>query len=170
MMKDCMKTIGQSMSCHRMLMDYSNNFYFPALKNYRRFSKDDYAEAKSLAAYFGKLHGSWANLKIIKIESNAKPVMQRGDMLTVTAYLDLGSIMPEELQVELYHGTVSSQTNEIANAGKTEMKWLKNEGGLNLYQIRVECMDTGLQGHTVRIMPKHDALIHPYRSGYIKWA
>jgi starch phosphorylase len=50
------------------------------------------------------------------------------------------------------------------------MKWLKSEDNLNLFQVRIECEDTGQQGHTVRIMPKHDALIHPYRSGYIKWA
>jgi starch phosphorylase len=170
MMKDCMKQIGQSMASHRMLMDYSNQSYFPALKNYRRFSKDDYAEAKSLASYFGKLQKSWDSLKIVKIESNAKPVMQRGDMLTVTAYLELGGILPDDLQVELYHGTVSNQTKEIIGARKTEMKWLKNEGNLNLYQVRTECLDTGMQGHTVRILPKHNALIHPYRPGFIKWA
>jgi len=172
MMKKCMSTIGQSMSSHRMLMDYSNQFYFPALKNYRRFSKDDYAEAKSLAAYFAKLQQSWNNLKIVKIESSAKPIMQRGEMLTVTAFLDLGGIFPNELQVELYHGTVSNQTNNIQvnEARRTEMKWLRNEGALNLYQVRIECTDTGMQGHTVRILPKHDALIHPYRSGFIKWA
>jgi len=170
MMKDCMKQIGQSMSSHRMLMDYSNQFYFPALENYRRFSKDNYAESKSLAAYFHKLNQSWDNLKIVKNESNAKPVMQRGDMLTVTTYIDLGSISPNELQVELYHGTVSSQTNVIINAAKTEMKWLKSDGNLNLYQVCIECADTGMQGHTVRILPKHKALVHPYRCGLIKWA
>jgi len=172
MMKDCMMQIGQSMASHRMLMDYSNQFYFPALKNYRRFSKDEYAEAKSLAAYFAKLHQSWGNLKIIKIESNAKPVMQRGDTLTVTAYLELGNILPNELQVELFHGSVSNQTSDInsGEAKKTEMKWLRNEDNINLFQVRIECADTGMQGHTVRILPKHDALIHPYRSGFIKWA
>ncbi|MDR1898667.1 MAG: alpha-glucan family phosphorylase, partial [Treponema sp.] len=35
-MKSCMREIGHSMSSHRMLMDYSNYFYLPALKNYRR--------------------------------------------------------------------------------------------------------------------------------------
>jgi starch phosphorylase len=170
MMKDCMRQIGQSMSFHRTMMDYSNQFYIPALKNYRRFSKDEYAEAKSIAAYFHKLHAEWDKIKITKIESNAKPVMQRGDMLTVTAYVDLAHIQPDEVLVELYHGTVSSQTNEIANASKTEMKWLRNEGGQNLYQIRVECVDTGMQGHTVRILPKHDGLVHSYRPGLIKWA
>jgi starch phosphorylase len=169
-MKDCMRQIGPSMSSHRMLMDYSNQSYFPALKNSRRFVKDEYAEAKSLAAYFNKLQHSWASLKIVKLESNAKPVMQRGDMLKVTAYLELGDIQPNELHVELYYGTVSSQVHGIADARKAEMKWLKSEGGQNLFQVRIECADTGMQGHTVRIMPKHDALIHPYRCGFIKWA
>jgi starch phosphorylase len=170
MMKNCMKEIGPSMSSHRMLMDYSNQFYFPALKNYRQLVKDDYAEAKSLAAYMTKLNHSWDKLRIIKIESNAKPVMQRGDMLTVTAYIDLDQMLPDELLVELYHGTVSNQGRDIRNAHLAVMKWLKNEDNVNLFQVRIECEDTGQQGHTVRIMPKHDALIHPYRSGLIKWA
>jgi starch phosphorylase len=170
MMKDCMRQIGASMSFHRTLMDYSNMFYFPALKNYRRFSKEDYAEAKSLAAYFHKLQAAWNNIKITKIESNAKPVMQRGDMLTVTAHIDLNNVMPNEVQVELYHGKVSSQTSEIVDAFRAEMKWLRTEGSENLYQVRVECNDTGMQGHTVRILPKHEGLVHPYRSGFIKWA
>jgi starch phosphorylase len=169
-MKSCMRNIGQSMSSHRMLMDYFNNFYAPALKNYRRMSKDDYAEAKSLAGYLNRLKQSWDALKIVKIESNAKPVMQRGDSLTVTAYLELGSISPEELRIELYHGSVSNQTREIVNARLSEMRFAGQEGNVYRYQVRIDCVDTGLQSHTVRILPKHDALVHPYRTGFVKWA
>jgi starch phosphorylase len=169
-MKCCMRTIGQSMSSHRMLMDYSNKFYFPALKNYRRMIKDDYTEAKSLAAYLNKLKQSWDALKIVRIESNAKPVMQRGDPLTVTAYLELGSISPDELCIELYHGSVSTQTRDIVNARLAEMKFVSQEGDVCRYQVKVECIDTGWQGHTVRVLPKHNALVHPYRTGFVKWA
>jgi starch phosphorylase len=158
------------MSSHRMLMDYSNNFYFPALKNYRHLIKDDYIEAKSLAAYFTRLRENWDSMKIEKIESNSKPVMQRGDTLSVTAHLDLGSMLPDDLLVELYHGEVSNQSNEIKNARRTEMKWIESEGSHSIYQIKIECTDTGFQGHTVRILPKHLSLIHPYRTGFIKWA
>ncbi len=135
-MKDCMRQIGPSMSCHRMLMDYSNNFYFPALKNYRKLIKDDYADAKSLAAYFGKLRDSWDSLKIAKIEANTKPVMQRGDSLNVTAHIELGKMSPDELLVELYYGAVSNQSNEITNAHKVEMKWVGSKDGLNQYHVR----------------------------------
>jgi starch phosphorylase len=169
-MKNSMREIGQSMSSHRMLMDYSNKFYFPALKNYRKIVKDDYVESKSLAAYFTKLKAAWDDLKIVKLESNAKPVMQRGDSLTVTAYIELGALSPNELQVELYQGAVSNLSRDIENARVVEMKALNQEGNCYLYQVRVECIDTGWQGHTVRILPKHPALVHPYRTGFIKWA
>jgi starch phosphorylase len=65
---------------------------------------------------------------------------------------------------------VSNQNNQITNARRTEMKWAGSKDNLNQYHVRVECEDTGFQGHTVRILPKHDALIHPYRTGFIKWA
>jgi starch phosphorylase len=169
-MKTCMREIGQSMSSHRMLMDYSNKFYFPALKNYRRILKDDYAESKSLAAYMDKLRRSWDTIKILRLNSNAKPVMQRGDSLTVTTAIELGSLVPEELTVELYYGAVSNQSKNIEDARRAEMKPAGREGSAYLFQVKVECTDTGWQGHTVRILPKHEALVHPYRTGLIKWA
>jgi starch phosphorylase len=169
-MKMCMQTIGQSMSSHRMLMDYCNKFYFPALKNYRRIAKDDYAESKALAAYLSKLRQVWDNLKILKIDSNAKPVMNRGDYMTVTAKIELSTLKPEEVLIELYHGSVSNQTNEIENARRSEMKAVGHEGTIFTYQVKIECTDTGMQGHTVRILPKHPALVHPYRANFIKWA
>jgi starch phosphorylase len=169
-MKVCMKTIGQSMSSHRMLMDYSNNFYFPALKNYRRIIKDDYKESKAVAAYLAKLRQAWDSIKITRIESNVKPVMQRGDLLTVTAQVELGPLTPSEVLVELYHGSVSNQSASIENARRSEMKAIKQENNAYRYQVKVECNDTGMQGHTIRILPKHEALVHPYRTGLMMWA
>ncbi|MDL2228793.1 alpha-glucan family phosphorylase [Treponema sp. OttesenSCG-928-L16] len=169
-MKKCMQNIGPSMSSHRMLMDYSNQFYFPALKNFRTMEKNNYEEAKSTAAYFAKLRDSWGSLSISNIQSNAKPVMQRGDALTVSASVELGALSPEDLMVELYYGTVSNQSGSIENAQKVEMKASEREGSAYIYRVKIHCENTGFQGHTVRILPKHPGLVHPYRTGLIKWA
>jgi starch phosphorylase len=59
---------------------------------------------------------------------------------------------------------------DIKDAHRAEMKAINQEGNLWVYQVRIECVETGCQGHTVRILPKHEALVHPYRSGLIKWA
>jgi starch phosphorylase len=168
-MKTCMHDIGQSMSSHRMLMDYSNKFYFPALKNYRRMTKDNFAETKSLASYFEKLKNCWNGIRIISIDATSKNIMQRGDYITVNAQVDLGELTPDEILVELYYGERSHQ-NFIVNARRAEMKSVGKEDGAYRYQVRVECIETGLQGHTLRILPKHEALATPYRPGFIKWA
>jgi starch phosphorylase len=169
-MKASMKTLGQSMSSHRMLMDYANQFYMPALDNYQKLVQSDYAESRSLAAYFARLNKSWDELKIVAIESTAKPIMQRGDPLTVTALLELGELTPADVQVELYYGSVSNQ-NEFRNTAlRAEMKAIQQVGAQYKYQVEIECADTGFQGHTVRILPKHEALVHPYRPGFIRWA
>ena len=96
--------------------------------------------------------------------------MQRGDFLTVTAKIELGPLSPDEVLVELYHGSVSNQTSDIKNARHSEMKAIGKDGTAYRYQVRIECNDTGFQGHIIRILPKHEALVHPYRSGFIKWA
>lgn len=168
-MKASMREIGQSMSSHRMLMEYSNNFYFPALKNYKRLEKDSFHEAKALAAYLTKIRSFWHELTVIKSESNAKPLMQRGDALTVTACIKLGSLSPDEVLVELYHGSVSNQ-GEIVNASLVEMKPIEQEGDCHKYKVGITCNTTGKQGHTIRILPKHPLLVHPYLPGLIKWA
>jgi starch phosphorylase len=151
-------------------MDYSNMFYFPALKNAKQIIKDDYAESKSLAKYFLTLGSCWDKIKIARVESNAKPVMQRGDGLSVNAFVDLAGLKPEQVQVELYYGDVSSQTKFIVDAKKAEMRCNGEESGLFRFAVRVECVSTGMQGHTVRILPKHPGLVHPYRPGFMKWA
>ncbi|MDR2194570.1 MAG: alpha-glucan family phosphorylase [Treponema sp.] len=168
-MKASMRQIGQSMSSHRMLMDYSHEFYLPALKNYKDMVRNNFAEVTSLAAYLVKIRQNWEHLKITRIESNARPIMQRGDSIMVTAFIDLGALTPEEIQVELYHGAASSG-GFITHAGRSPMRPAGHDGSIFEYQVRIECTDTGMQGHTVRLMPKHDALIHPYRTGLIKWA
>ncbi|GAB1483544.1 hypothetical protein MASR2M78_23600 [Treponema sp.] len=168
-MKASMRMIGQSMSSHRMLMEYAEQFYYPALKNYKRLNKDDFAESKTLSAYLNKVHKNWNEIAVLRSESSAKHLMQRGDAITVTACVKLGALDPEEVRVELYSGSISNQ-GEIINAQKTEMKAIATDGDCHKYQIRFECTATGRQGHTIRILPKHDALVHPYLPGLIRWA
>lgn len=168
-MKTCMREIGQSMSCHRMLMDYSNLYYFPALKNYKTLVKDDYRQSRELAAYLDKVRSNWHSLAVLKVESNARPVMQRGETVTVNACVRLGNIAPEELCVELYYGAISNH-GDIEQAQRAEMKPIAQDGDCYKFQVKITCESTGRQGHTVRIVPKHEGLVHPYIPGLIKWA
>jgi starch phosphorylase len=95
--------------------------------------------------------------------------MQRGDKVTVFASVHLGPLSPEEVCVELYYGKVSP-SGTIEESQKAEMKAVSQQENFYRYEVQIECTATGRQGHTVRILPKHKNLVHPYLPGLIKWA
>ncbi len=168
-MKSCVKKVGRTMSSHRMLIDYSRLFYLPALRYQRKWNREGFHKADKLAAYIDRLERAWPEISILQIESTAKPVQRRGDSITVRARVKLGSLTPEDLIVELYYGALSSH-NDFEAASHIRMKALSAEADYYNYQVRLRCDDTGHQGFTVRVLPHHPDLIHPYRSGLIAWA
>jgi glycogen phosphorylase len=168
-MKASMKSVGQRFSTHRMLKEYSENFYFPALDNGRRLASEGCAPAKDLAAYLAKARKAWPSVSISELRADAKPIMERGDMVTVSALVDLSGLEPSEAAVELYHGSVSIQ-NGITGALRNEMAAVERRGKAWEYRITVACDKTGQHGYSVRVLPKHPALVSPYVPGLIRWA
>jgi starch phosphorylase len=86
----------------------------------------------------------------------------------VKAKIFLADLAPEELGVELYYGSLSSQ-GEIEHPRRLEMSPCGAEGPAALYSAQVTCDSTGRQGFTVRVLPKHPALVHPFIPGLVKW-
>ena len=84
------------------------------------------------------------------------------------ARIFLADLTPEELGVELYYGPLSSQ-GEIERPRRLEMSPCGTEGKAALYCAKVACDRTGRQGYTVRILPKHESLVHPFLPGLVKW-
>jgi glycogen phosphorylase len=168
-MKASMKSIGQDFSTHRMLKEYSENYYFPALDNHRKLAGADYAPAKDVAAYLAKARKAWPGIAISDLRADAKPIMERGDKVTVSAMVDLGGLEPSEAAVELYHGAVTLQDG-IVSPERCEMQAMEKKGKAWQYSVTVVCDRTGQHGYSVRVMPKHSALVSPYVPGLIKWA
>jgi starch phosphorylase len=168
-MKASMKSVGQRFSTHRMLKEYSERFYLPALENGRRLSDASYVPAKEVAAYLAKARKAWPGVSISELSADTKPIMERGDKVTVTALVDLNGLEPSEAAVELYHGAVTIQDG-ISKAARVEMAAVEKKGKAWEYRVTVACDMTGQHGYAVRIIPKHSALVSPYVPGLVRWA
>ncbi len=168
-MKSSMEFVGAEYSSHRMLKEYSERFYFPALENYRKLEKGGFADAKRLATYLDKARGAWSRVGVTELRSDAKPVMQSGDKVNLVANVDLGGLEPEEVLVELFHGPLSSQ-GEIVGADRAPMAGGAKKGTGCEFSVTVSCLRTGQQGYAVRVLPKHPALAQPFVPGLIRWA
>ena len=168
-MKASMRTIGKEFSTHRMLKEYSERFYIPALENWRGLYAGGFAQAKELAGYLAKVSLAWPAVAISDLQTDAKPVMERGDTINVVAMVDLAGLEPSETRVELYHGALSSK-GELQRAERDEMTAVEKKGGIWEYRITVTCTMTGQHGYSARVMPTHPALASPYVPGLVRWA
>lgn len=168
-MKQSIRVTGEIFCSQRMLLEYSEQFYLPAMENYGAFTKDGYKKAKDLARYLEKIRAEWNKISVSNICCSSPPVLRVGEKLLVTAEVNLGELEPAEVAVELYYGPLSSK-KEFEDPLRAEMETDGNSGPVYNYKIEVPCTLTGQQGYGVRVIPKHPSLIHPFIPGLIKWA
>jgi starch phosphorylase len=168
-MKATMRTIGKNFSTYRMLEEYSNTFYIPALENHRKMIAEGFVPADRVAGYLDKARRAWPGVLIRDLIADAKPVMERGDFVKVRAFVELAGLTPEEVRVECYHGPLSS-TGEIESAILDEMSPQGMKNNFLEYAIDVKCVRTGQLGYAVRVLPKHPDLVQSYVPGLVRWA
>jgi len=168
-MKASMQHVGAEFSSHRMLKQYSERFYFPALENAQKLAFAELKPAKDAAAYVDKVKKAWNSVSVVEIRTDAKPIMQRGEAVAATAFVDLGGLEPADAAVELYHGHLSTR-GEIEEAERVEMIPFEKRGTVWEYRIAIPCTRTGQHGYAVRVLPKHPALVHPLGPGLVRWA
>jgi starch phosphorylase len=167
-MKESMREVGKRFSSHRMLLEYAGSFYSPAVANAQKLLRKGCTLCKESAAYLTELRSNWDALRIEEIVSPSERTLSIGDTISVQSRIFLADLKPEELGVELYYGPLSSQ-GEIERPRRLEMTPCGTNGKSALYCAKVTCDRTGRQGYTVRILPKHPSLVHPFLPGLVKW-
>jgi starch phosphorylase len=168
-MKAAMSCVGREMNSHRMLLEYSEKFYLPALRKARELGADGYRSARELAEYFERLEKSWNRVKVESLSIPRGGIFRVGDRIEAEARVNLGGLSPADVLVELYFGPLSSH-GEIEEARRLAMTASAEGRDVVEYRGEIECTLSGRQGYTVRVLPKHPALAHPYIPGFLRWA
>ena len=167
-MKESMRQVGKEFSTHRMLVEYTERFYLPALAQAEAFSAKGCALCRELAAYLEKVRTNWDDLDVDELASPTASILKIGEKISVTAKVRLAGMAPQEVGVELYYGSLSSQ-GEIEEPRRLTMSHCGADNDRALYCAELVCDRTGRQGYTVRILPSHPALVHPFLPGLVKW-
>jgi starch phosphorylase len=167
-MKNSISGIGKRFASHRMLMEYSERFYLPALENYRRYFGDDFTAAKNAAQYLAHLTANWHAVSIREISDSMSPYLKVGDSFTVRARVELGSLKPEDVSVELYYGKLSTK-DRIESPLQAAMTADGHDGPVWNFSVGITCITTGRQGFAVRVVPRREALVHTLIPGLVRW-
>ena len=142
----------------RMVEDYRDMFYTPAMKNYEKFSADKGSSAAALVEQKRRLQANFPDMSIEvpEIEGDLKSEIHVGDSFKVKVKVFLNELKPEEVDVQIYTGNVNVH-NEIITSASYSMKMTEDLGsGHYIYEHNVVCKNSGRFGLTARITPVGD--------------
>ncbi|HEY9812932.1 MAG TPA: alpha-glucan phosphorylase, partial [Candidatus Sericytochromatia bacterium] len=125
---------------------------------------------KELAAWKASIFQHWYNIKIVSVDVSATEQIQVNQKVSVKALINLAGLTPNDVQIELYQGAVNAD-GEITNGTSVVMQHQgKDQQGDSIYTADILYSASGLQGLSLRVLPKHQNLSSPHELGLISWA
>ena len=104
MTRHTLKSLGPKVLATRMVRDYVRQLYAPAAVTARQLNSD-YAGAATLAAWKKQVKAGWPGVRVEHVESSGvSDAPEVGDTMSVRAFVALGDLSPEDVDVQLVHG------------------------------------------------------------------
>ena len=169
-MKGAMRAIGPEFNTNRMVREYTERMYLPALDRYSELSAHGFARTKQIAVWKLHLREHWKEMKVLEVKADNHKTLKVGETMTVHARIDLGQLNPEDVSVELFYGNLNAE-GEIEHPKVVLMKAKDKPSGSVYDFIGTNKLEmSGRLGHTVRVLPHHEDLENPLKLGLILWA
>ena len=163
-------TLSPQLSAGRMVREYVERLYLPAAQADRVISAKRYQPARELAAWKARVRAAWPGVHVAHVESggvDASP--QVGEQLKVRAFVQLGTLSPDDVCVELVHGRARAG-DELADVESIDLVLDQLDPatpGLAIYAGTVPLVRSGSFGYTVCVVPDHPLLASDAELGLI---
>ncbi len=169
MVRHTLKSLGPKVLATRMVRDYVLQLYAPAAGT-ARVLRADPKRATQLAAWKVAVRAAWDRVRIEHIEATGiGDSPEVGSTLSVQVFASLSGLTPDDVQVEVVHGSVRDddalQRVQVVQLAHAETY----EGGRHRFAGEVKLDSTGAFGYTVRVLPRHELLATPAEMGLVVW-
>ncbi|WP_346290949.1 alpha-glucan family phosphorylase [Sphaerothrix gracilis] len=169
-MKDAIRFNTPMFNTARMLKEYATRAYFSCSDRAHRLTQSSFAPAKTLAHWEDHLAEHWYEMKIEEVQISEPANLQVNQPFKVEALVRLGALQPSDVQVELYQGKVDTDGEIHVGIPSVMTHQGTDNQGRSRYEVEVTYTASGLQGLSLRILPKHENLSSPYAPRLILWA
>jgi starch phosphorylase len=168
MIRHTLNTLGPKVLASRMVREYTERLYVPAARAGWAMERPGWTGAKELAAYTTRVRDGWSAVHVDHVESQGlSDSPQIGDRLHVLAYVSLGDLSPDDVEVQFVHG----RANELDQLSDVECVPLAHceayEAGRHRFEGDLALSRTGPFGYTVRVVPRHAGLAHASELGLV---
>jgi len=168
MIKHTLTTLGPKVLASRQVRDYTIDLYGPAARAGWAMDGPNWAGARDLAAYKARVRAGWSGVRVDHVESSGvSDSPQVGDTLHVRAFVSLGELGPEEVEVQVVHGR-ASESDDLRDIETAPLGFAKTyEAGRHRFSGDLVLTRTGVFGYTVRVLPKHAGIANSTEMGLV---
>jgi starch phosphorylase len=167
MVRHTLKSLGPKVLATRMVRDYVRQLYTPAAVTGRRLNSD-FQGATELSAWKKRVRAGWSGVRVEHVESSGVgDAPEIGAEMSVRAFVSLGELSPEDVDVQLLHGVIDGNDQLVDATIESLSHEEAYQGGRHRCDGTVTLSRSGPFGYTVRVVPKHDLLDSPAELGVV---
>lgn len=152
-----LETLGPFVLGSRMVADYVRHMYQPAVDAAGFTPQDRHSVARARAAWWERVRRDFAQARVsarTMMPENADQASPQGDEKVIEALVELGPLLPEDVQVELLHGPVGGDGQLISPRVEPMVPDQPHSNGSQRYLGSLRLEMVGDYGFTVRVLPK----------------
>lgn len=166
--KASMSTLIPAFNAQRMVMDYVENFYAPAMDIGNQLIERNYQGAKELAAWKKKIKKAWGKVKIEQ-NNDIKYELYKGQPLIIEVKIYLAGLDYNDLVVDCLIGK-NSETGEFVHRQCKEFQYKHDlDDGCAIFSLDTVTPMSGLQYYKIRLYPYHHFLSQRFELGCMLW-
>lgn len=177
-MKNSLVSILPLFNSTRMVKEYMNQMYLPAVKNNKHFFGNQLTTPKELAQWISRIQEHWGKIdvKVDKnILSNNSFILKYKQPLKLNCEVFLGELKPEEVKIQVY---LVEDGREPGNEKRltekrfelVEMEKKKNlNGNKYLYEATFIPSESGNYQYSIRVLPYHKDQTNLVETGLVYW-
>lgn len=167
--KDAIATLTPEYSTHRMVQDYTNQLYVPAMQHGERLAENNYALAKQFAEWKGMMNFNWHHV-FVEANASGQDKVNVGQGVDITARVKTGGLNPNNLRVEIYQGRANggSALKEVQVVPMELTEQLAD--GSFKFKGAITPVKGGSYLYGVRVLPNNPDLKNKHELGLIRWA
>jgi starch phosphorylase len=169
-MKKSLERLTPVYDTNRMVREYVERYYLPAIHHWTRLSQTEHQAARALARWKNRVRQGWPDVRFVEIVADAAGELKVGSDFPVRCLVRLGRLDPRDVQVELYYGPMDP-FGGLSEPQRRPMRYEASRGeGVHEFAGEVPCEKSGKYGYAVRVLPHHPNLVGPWELGLVVWS
>jgi glucan phosphorylase len=152
----CLSSVPLRFNTHRMVRDYYQRAYAPLAAGFDELRKNKRWKLKLLVQENQRVRKGFGEIQIVSVHVGELASLHVGDPVEVRAEIDLGSLKPDDVSVELVLGH-STGESELAGRTAVPLAFVSSSGGSVHVFEGVRAMDrSGSFSYGIRVRARTD--------------